>query len=153
MSTPAQQLSEFVHTLRFSDIPEDARAAAIRCLIDTLGIALASQSMPFARMVTDLVTEWGGLQESTVVGSRARIPAPNAIIANGNMAHHVDFDNTHGEGMAHIGACVVPTALAVAEKVGAGGEALMTALVAGIEGQARIASAWLVYQAPPTWAH
>lgn len=141
MLTPAQQLSEYAHALRYNDIPNDVRNLAVRCLADVLGICLADQDMPFARVVTDLVTEWGGAPESTVIGSGARVPAPNAILANGNLAHGIDFDNTHGEGRVHSAACIVPTALAVAEKVGSGGRALVEAIVAGVEVQTRIGSA------------
>jgi 2-methylcitrate dehydratase PrpD len=38
----------------------------------------------------------------------------------------------------HPGACVVPTALAVAEKTGADGEALLLAIVVGHEAQVRV---------------
>ncbi|MCC6531150.1 MAG: MmgE/PrpD family protein [Burkholderiales bacterium] len=140
-ATPARRLSEFVHGLAFSVIPDDARRAAVRCLIDSVGIGLACQSMPFARMVTEMVSDWRGVEESTVFGSAIRLPAPSAIIANGNMVHGIDFDNTHGEAMSHPGACIVPTALAVAEKVDANGQRLVEAIVAGLEVQTRIAAA------------
>lgn len=140
-ATPAQELSDFVYSLRISDVPQNIRASAIRCLIDCTGIALATQSMPFARIVADIVTEWGGVEESTVFCSGTRIPAANAIIANGNMVHGIDFDNTHGEAMCHPGACIVPTALALAEKVGGSGQSLIEAIVGGLEVQTRIAAA------------
>lgn len=141
MATAAQQLSEWVDGLTYADIPETAREAGVRALIDTVGVGLASSNMPFADIVTGLITEWGGVAEGTVWATGARVPAPNAIIANGNMAHGIDFDDTHGEGLMHPSACVVPTALAVGEKVGASGEEVLTAIIAGIEVQTRIASA------------
>src|SRR5690606_418985 len=91
MPTPAQQFSEWANALQYSDIPQDVRDAATRSLIDLVGVGLASHNMPFARIVTEVVTEWGGVPESTVWGSGDRLPAPNAIIANGNMAHGIDY--------------------------------------------------------------
>lgn len=139
--TAAQKLSQYVHDMRYEDIPDDVRRMAVRQIIDSVGIGLACQPMPFARIVTDILTEWGGAPESTIFGSAVRVPAANAIIANGNMIHGIDFDNTHGEAMSHPGACVVPTALALAEKTGATGRDLILAVVAGHEVQCRIAAA------------
>jgi 2-methylcitrate dehydratase PrpD len=141
MTTPAQQLSQFTADLQYADIPPHVRDAAKRALVDTVGVGLAAQEYPFARIVTDVMTELGGTPESTVLGTGTRLSAPNAIVANGNMMHGLDYDNTHAPGLMHPGACVVPTALAVAEKVGADGEALLTAIVVGHEAQGRIAAA------------
>jgi 2-methylcitrate dehydratase PrpD len=141
MTTPAQQLSAFTHDLTFADIPSHVRDAAKRALVDTVGVGLAAQEYPFAGIVTDVMLELGGTPEATVLGNGTRLSAPNAIIANGNLMHGLDYDNTHAGGLMHPGACVVPTALAVAEKTGADGEALLLAIVVGHEAQGRIAAA------------
>lgn len=141
MPTPAEQLSEFTSQLTYGDLPPEVKTAAKRALVDTVGVGLAAQEYPFARIVTEVMTELGGTPESTVLATGARLSAPNAIVANGNMMHGLDFDNTHAGGLMHPGACVVPTALAVAEKVGATGEELLAAIVVGHEAQGRIAAA------------
>lgn len=128
--TAAQTLSQYVLDMRYEHVPADVRRMAVRQIIDNVGIGLASQSMPFARIVTDILTDWGGPPESTIYGSPVRVPAANAVIANGNMIAGIDFDNTHGEAMSHPGACIAPTALALAEKTGTNGRDLVLAVVA-----------------------
>lgn len=138
MATPAEVLSEFTDRLTYDRIPvEVVRNAKLR-ILDILGICYASSTQEFAKGVADAVAQWGGTPESTVVGFGLRLPAPNAVLVNGVLAHGLDFDDTHAESVTHASAAVVPAALAIGEGRGASGQAVLAAAVAGWEAVARI---------------
>jgi 2-methylcitrate dehydratase PrpD len=135
------ELAEFFSSLRLEDLPaavvEDARFR----LMDTIGVALAGSRMDYAEAVLGVVTDLGGREEATVVGSGTRLPAPAAGFVNAAYAHGPDYDDTHSVAMVHIGCLTVPAAVAVAERQQSTGADLLTALVAGAEVGLRIGAA------------
>jgi 2-methylcitrate dehydratase PrpD len=74
----------------------------------------------------------------TVLGTSRTASAPLAILANGALAHGLDFDDTHAPSITHASAVVLPTVLALAEMLGLDGRAVITAAVAGYEAITRI---------------
>jgi 2-methylcitrate dehydratase PrpD len=88
---------------------------------------------------------WGGVPAAagpcTIIGSR-RIAVPAlAALANGTLAHGLDFDDTHAASITHASAVVIPSVLAVAESEGISGRDVITAAVAGYEAIARLGMA------------
>ncbi|HEM61672.1 MAG TPA: MmgE/PrpD family protein, partial [Chloroflexi bacterium] len=62
----------------------------------------------------------------------AKAPAPLAALANGSMAHALDFEDVHDNAPVHPNAATVPAALAVAESMGGvSGKQLLTAMALG----------------------
>jgi 2-methylcitrate dehydratase PrpD len=141
MATPAEGLCEFTDRLTYDRIPTEVIRSAKLRILDILGICLASSTQEFAKGAVDAVAQWGGTPESTVVGFGLRLPAPSAVLANGVLAHGLDFDDTHAESVTHASAAVIPAALAVGEARGASGQAVLAATVAGLEAVARIGMA------------
>ena len=135
------ELAEFFSSLQLEDLPDHVVADARFRLMDTLGVAIAGSRMDYAEAVLGVVTDLGGREEATVVGSGARLPAPAAGFVNAAYAHGPDYDDTHSVAMVHIGCLAVPAALAMAERQGASGAQLLTALVAGAEVGLRIGAA------------
>jgi 2-methylcitrate dehydratase PrpD len=89
--------------------------------------------MDFGAMVTRVAQRLGGASQSTVIGSKNKVAAANAVIANGTLAHGLDYDDTLEEAIVHTGACAWMTALAVGEEVDANGWAVLEAAIAGTE--------------------
>ncbi|HEY0211853.1 MmgE/PrpD family protein [Acerihabitans sp.] len=136
-----RRLADWLVALAPGDIPAAVNHVALRCLVDTLGVMLAGAATPvagIARRVTALTAADGG---AAVAGVAGRYAAPSAAFANGVAAHALDFDDNCYAGFVHGSAVIVPAALAVAQARHAGGEALLTALVAGAECQYRIGMA------------
>ncbi len=133
MPTCSQQLAEWVSTLRYEDIPSEVVVKAKLAFLDILGIGLASSGMEFGKGAISLAKDLGEGTEASVIGTNFRLPAPNAALANGTLAHGLDFDDTHAESVIHSSACVVPAALAASEACGADGKTLLTAAVGGWE--------------------
>ncbi|MBI2369046.1 MAG: MmgE/PrpD family protein [Deltaproteobacteria bacterium] len=138
MSTVSEALAAFTAGLRWRDVPSPVREQVARLTLDTLGIALAASTMEFGRAVTRTVTVMGGTPESTVIGSPVRVPAAQAVLANGTLAHGLDFDDTLEDAIVHTGCVAVTTALAVGEAVGARGGQVLEAALAGVEVMARL---------------
>src|SRR3972149_6903806 len=140
MATCAEVLSEFTHDLRPGAIPREVRENVSLRVLDILGIALASTAQDFAPAVLGLVEAWGS-GECTVIGTKLRAAPPMAILANGSLAHGLDYDDTHTVAICHASAVVVPTALALGESLGLDGAAVLAAMVAGYETMTRIGMA------------
>jgi 2-methylcitrate dehydratase PrpD len=117
--------------------PADARSAAARAVLDTVGVTLAGASEPAARSVQRVVAHHGS-GPCTILGSEVRANPSDAALANGTAAHALDFDDMCFVSLAHPSAPLVSAALAVAEMAGASGEALLDAYIVGFEIEARL---------------
>jgi len=113
----------------YEGLPREAIATAKKSLLDTLGVILAASGMEQSvRAVVDLAREAGGKPESTLLGFGEKLPAASAALANGAMAHCLDFDDRTPWG-AHSGSSLVPAVLALAERQGmVSGKQLLTAI-------------------------
>jgi 2-methylcitrate dehydratase PrpD len=129
----SQSIGRFAGGLKVADVPSGVVAKAKLVFLDTLGIALASSTMDFGAMVTKVAQKLGGARDSLVIGSPIKVAAANAVIANGTLAHGLDYDDTLEEAIVHTGSCAWMTALAVGEEVGASGAAVLEAAIVGTE--------------------
>jgi 2-methylcitrate dehydratase PrpD len=135
----SQIVAQHVAGLRFEDLPASAVEAARNNLLDTLGVAIAGASAPGCRELVRLVLEEAPAPHAWVWGSGAKASAADAALANGSMAHALDFDDTHDAAILHAGVSVVPAALAVADRLGGvSGRELLTALAAGLDLSCRL---------------
>jgi 2-methylcitrate dehydratase PrpD len=137
--TLAERLAAFTASLRFEMLPADVLASARLRTLDVMGLALAASSFEFAAPIIAAVD--AGTGPCTIFGTRRTAAATSAALANGSLAHGLDFDDTHAGSITHASAVVVPTALAVGESAGLSGRDVITATVAGYETIARIGMA------------
>lgn len=138
MPSAARRLARFVVGLRPEDVPPPVVARATLLALDTLGSCLASTRYDFGRAVRETAERLGGPPESAVIGSKARVAAANAVLANATLAHGLDFDDTREDAIVHTGSVAVTTGLAVGEACGASGAAALAAIVAGVEVMCRV---------------
>lgn len=136
------RFANLVHDLQYEDLPEEVVHKAKLIIRDGLGnqIAASAISEP-ARRVIEMVREWGGKPEATVIGYGFKVPAPLAAMCNAMMGHGVELDDAHGSGLIKGGSVMVPSLMALAEANGKSGRDVITALVAGYEVAIRIAKA------------
>ncbi len=137
--TIAQRLAQFSESLRFEDIPPAVIEKAKRLVLDTIGVSIGSTRIDFGQSALKLISRWGGANDATLIGGQTKVPAHNAALCNGILAHGQDYDDTHTESVVHPSAALVPVALAVAEQAGCSGRDMLTALVVGMEASIRIA--------------
>jgi len=134
--------AEFTANLKYEDIPQDVVNKAKLILRDGIGNQIAASAIgePAKRMV-ELVREWGGAPQATVIGFGFKVPLPAAAMCNAMMGHGVELDDAHGSGLIKAGSVLVPTVNAIAEFKGCSGKEVITALVAGYEIAVRVAKA------------
>jgi 2-methylcitrate dehydratase PrpD len=113
--------------------------AAKKEVLDSLATALGGSSKAGVRELVDMVKEWGGNEQSTIIAYGIKCPAPNAAQVNGTMIHALDYDDGHQVALVHIGCIAVSTCFAVAERMGkASGKELITAIALGGDFMARL---------------
>ena len=121
--------------------PVEGRHAAARALLDTIGVMLAGASEPAAASVQQVVAQESSGLQCSVLGTGLRTSATNAALANGTAAHAHDYDDMCFVSLAHPSAPLVAAGLAIAERSGATGRALLEAYVVGFEIEARLGRA------------
>jgi 2-methylcitrate dehydratase PrpD len=131
-------LAQFAAELTFEQIPEQARNVARHCLMDMVGVALAGKSEPLSEMLLAQIEDEGGSPHASLIGTSERTSTVQAALYNGSAAHALDFDDVLGIFTGHPTVAVMPAVLALAERHGKDGKAVITAFVAGVEVLARI---------------
>ena len=140
--TLSEQLAGFTADLRYEDIPPEVVARVRLHALDIIGVCLLGAPMEFARILRAVASASGGAQESTLMGCGGlKLPATQATLYNGGLAHGNEFDDTYSAGRWHGSAAVAPATLAAAEMLHAGGKAFITALTAGLEAGCRLTRA------------
>jgi 2-methylcitrate dehydratase PrpD len=131
----------FVNT-KYEDLPPEVIEATKKEILDLFGVALGGMYQPGATHVCELVKEWGGKEESSIIGCRQRVPAPNAAQANATMAHTLDFDDVHEAAVMHPGIASIPVVMAVGEAQGnLSGKEFITCTALGVDMMCRLALA------------
>ena len=138
MERYSEKIAAFVRALKLEQIPPEVVEKAKLVFLDALGIALASSTMDFGLIALDAARALGGNRESRLIGTANKVAAANAVLANGTLAHGLDYDDTLEGAIVHTGCCGPMTALAVGEALGASGKTVLEAAVAGIEVMCKI---------------
>jgi 2-methylcitrate dehydratase PrpD len=126
-------LAGFIARLSPSAIPEAVRQRTLSVVSDGTAalIAAANPAYSTGRLVAAFARDQGGTPEASVVGQGFRCSATTAALANGTMGYACDVEPHHPEGILHPIAVMIPTALAVGERVGASGERFLAAVAIG----------------------
>ncbi len=112
--------------------PNVARDAKHRVL-DSLAAMVSGAHLKPGVMAIKYARAQGGVAESSVVTTDIRTTAVNAALANAMFAHADETDDFHPATKAHPGCSVVPAALAMAEREGSSGTALLNAVTLGYD--------------------
>jgi 2-methylcitrate dehydratase PrpD len=144
-----QEIASFIVRTNYKDLPSEALRVANRCLIDGTGVILAGSTEQVSLIMREYLKGIGGKTESVVLGSKLRVPAPSAALANGTSGHAHDFDDTQLPGspehiyglLLHPTPPVLAPTFALGEAKGISGKEFMTALLLGYEVECKIAEA------------
>ena len=139
--------------LDYHDMPAEVIEIAKKDILDTLGVAIAGTSEPGGKELMTLVEEWGGREESTVIGFGQKVPASLAALVNSTTAHSLDYDDvTMSTG--HTGVTLIPAAFAIAERKGkVNGKDLITAVILGNDVACRLGEASKPLALGPGWLY
>ena len=143
MTGVTRKLAQFVAELSYDDLPDAVIERTKLLILDITGIMIRARHD--AESTPSMIAAIGRLGlaagDCSVIGDGRRYAPTAAALANGTLAHSLDFDDTHAAGSLHSSAPIVPAALAAAEMTGASGKDLIAACVAGYEVQIRLALA------------
>ncbi len=130
---PTQEVASWIAGLDYRALPARTREVVRLAILDTVGCGIYGYNTPWANMLLAWARAGGVKSEATVWGEAAPgLRAADAALANGTAAHAFELDDYH-HAKLHAGAVVIPAALAMAEKLNASGEQLVTAIAAGYE--------------------
>lgn len=130
-------VAEFVENTQFCDLPGEVVQMAKRCLLDFLGVALASRDIPAVESGLDLLRAMGVSPDATIIGCNRRAPVLGAVWANAMLGSALDFEDGYYPSVGHPASVVFPVTLALAEREGRSPEEFLTASVIGYEVCAR----------------
>src|ERR1700688_3557283 len=142
LATDAETLTKTLCAHLAAARPDDLSAAALhaarRGVLDWIGCALAGSPPQTISRLVEVRRETGGKPQASVLGRRLKLGLLDAPLANGQMGHLLDFDDTHMGGVVlHTSSPVLAALLALAERKPVSGEALMLAYAVGFEAGVR----------------
>lgn len=144
-----KQLADYAVKLQYQDLPKDVVEQAKLLTLHTLGVGLAACPTEQGKKAIALAKDMGGQkEEATILGDGSKVPCVQAAFANGALADILDWEDCSWTG--HPSACVIPTALALGERIGASGKDFITSVVTAYEVYERIAMA---VQPSEKWDH
>jgi 2-methylcitrate dehydratase PrpD len=135
VDTVLGQLAEHWSSVTFGDLPDEVIEVGKHCMVDWMGCAVAGSREPLTEFLRDELTSVGA---ATLIGVSRGAPPRDAALINGAAGHALDFDDTHMLLSGHPSAPVLPAALAIAEQLDLTGEALLAAIVIGVEVECRV---------------
>jgi 2-methylcitrate dehydratase PrpD len=133
-----EKIARFILDSRYENLPSDAVKKAKRSALDCLGAALAGVSEPVSQTITGYVTKLGGPPQASVFGAGLKVSAADAALANGSIAHALDYDDC-GVKIGHPSVLVLPAVLSLGEHLGASGQDILTAYILGLEIEGKLA--------------
>jgi len=146
LNTEAETLTKtlcgYLAAAQFADLSAAAKNEARRGVLDWIGCALAGSGHKTISTLLEVLQETSGRPQATVLGRKLRLGLRDAPLANGQMGHVLDFDDTHMGGVVlHASSPVLAALFALAERASAtqpvSGADLMLAYAVGFEAGVR----------------
>lgn len=142
--TIARELAAFLTQQRYADLPTQAVDYAQMLISSTLASAALGSTFESSRIIRSIEVERGGKAESTVwFGAHEKLPVAAAARVNAVMSDAAASDDSDLRNIVHTGTPVCATALAMAERTGASGPDVLSAVVLGVEAAGRINTAMI----------
>ena len=135
--TLSRRLAQFVHALRFEDLPRPVVEKTKTLFLHGIGMGLAGYDTETAQVAIDMAkNEAPG--EATILIDGSKVIPTAAAYANAALLHSRCEEDDYQDGLMHPGVVILPAALATSEKEGVTGRNLITAIAAGYEVAARL---------------
>jgi 2-methylcitrate dehydratase PrpD len=142
-------VADFVAEVSFEKLPLEVVVQAKKAIRDLIGVSVAAHEDRAVQGARRMAITRGGKEEATLIGTGLKLPCEIAAFVNAVMASTLDMDDGSMGLPGHLrvhrghpGGMVIPSSLAVAEREGATGKALIEAAVAGYE--IALATAWMI---------
>ncbi|AET61068.1 MmgE/PrpD family protein [Paenibacillus terrae HPL-003] len=136
--TITTRLAHFFAPLSYEDLPKEVIAKTKEQVLDTLGVAIGAASEPNVQGSIEALKRYDSSTDCVIWGTDRRASAMTASLINGMMAMSLGLDDVHLSAKMHVGAVMLPVALALGEMHRISGKQLIAALAAGYETGIRI---------------
>ena len=93
----------FIHDTTFDDLPDAIIGEAVRCLIDTLGVAIAGSQTKLSKIIHNHAAEHFGGNTSMLWQDGRRVSAAGAALANAMTIDSIDAHDGHKLTKGHVG--------------------------------------------------
>ena len=125
---------DFIHDTTFDNLPSTVVHEAIRCFVDTLGVAVGGSETKLSQIIhAHAVRQFGG-SSATLWQDGRKVSAAGAALANGMTIDSLDAHDGHKLTKGHVGCGVLPGLIAVMEAEGVNDpRELLTSIVIGYE--------------------
>ena len=133
---PMQKFVAHFRAARYEGLSPEVIATVKITILDTMAAALAGSASEAGRGIARVARRHGGGSPgSTLVVHGGKIAPPMAALGNGVMARCLELDGTHESGGGHVGVCIVPAALALAEsaETPVSGQRLVLGIALGVD--------------------
>lgn len=137
--TVSEKLARFIVETNLEKVPSEIVTIVKKAILDTLGVALAGSKEPGGKAVTAFVKKLGGKPVAGIIGGKLRTSFPLAALANGTIAHALDYDDVGMLYQGHPSTVLMPVVLGVGEELS--GKRIIEAYVLGAEVWARVSYA------------
>jgi len=133
--TLSRRIAEHVASVDYAALSPAVVLATKRSLLDALGVMLAATTLGEGTDAFAKLALAAGSDEGTaLIGRGRRAPLLLAVLANGALAHAIDFEDGHDGAPVHPNAVQTPAVLGLAEALGeVSGRDLITALAVGCD--------------------
>ncbi|MGH7044785.1 MAG: MmgE/PrpD family protein [Stellaceae bacterium] len=138
----AGDLGAFLTGTGAAELPNQAIDHAAMLIASTIASAAFGSGLESAAIIRSLARERGGRPDAAVwFDAGDRLPVADAAQVNAVMSDAAACDDSDLRNIVHCGTPLAATALAIAERTGAGGEDVLAAIVLGYEAAGRIGEA------------
>ncbi len=141
MNSITQKAASFIMDLQFQDLPPKVLHNAKHALADYVAVTISGARSPSAVMIQNHILSRKRSGKSKVFGTMMRVEVADAVLANGTASHALDFDDVSWTTIGHPTVTVAPVLFAYGEPMAISGSDIITAYVAGVEVQHKIAAA------------
>ena len=124
-------LAAFIRDATWEGLPPEVREWALMCLMDNVASALAGSTARATRIAESLAEDLLPGDQATLLAGGSKASVLGAAFANACAANAYDIDDNGLYTWGHPGAQVFAASLAMGEKTGAGGPAVLAASVVG----------------------
>ena len=134
-----EELAKFACELTYKKLPEEAIGWAKDAILDCTGVALAGSNEEAGKIIASYAKEIAGRPDAGVFASGFKTSAGDAALANGTMAHALDYDDyVLPNWTGHPTAPILPAIFALGQRQRISGKDLLLAYVVGFEVGARM---------------
>src|ERR1700730_8542523 len=102
------KLSTYMSEAGNRALPDDVVEEAKHHILDTLGSMVSGSNLPAGRAAIRFARSYGGEKVATVIASNVLCGPIEAALANAQLAHADETDDSHAPSVSHPGCSIVP---------------------------------------------